>query len=1046
MNRDIPFVDKNNERRYLIMRVRQIIDVIRGKVFTDSIDAGDFEYSAGQENTDEASDNWTLFTKNDFWGERELYCRFRQTVTIPENMRGKKIAYCITCFPDSHWNSSAQQFILYINGKLVQGIDHNHTFVFLTENANPGEKFDIFLRAYYDDNSFRGKSQLCSFLRVYHDEVNRIYYDLENLWQSAHLLGADSEERSDIVNAMNTACNIIELNSGDEAFYESCIGASNYLADTVFGHGRDVTMSAIGHTHIDVAWRWRLRQTREKAGRSFATVLNLMKEYPDYKFMSPQAQLYDYVKQDYPEVFEGIKNAVAEKRWEPEGSMWVESDTNIISGESLVRQFLYGKGFFKKEFGVDTKIMWLPDVFGYSASLPQIIKKSGIDYFMTTKISWNEYTRFPYDTFMWEGIDGTSVLSHFIACRDEDDKDEWGTTYNASLTPQTAYYTWKRYSHKDLNKNYLCSFGHGDGGGGPERSYLENSERLKKGIPGIPCVKQEFALDFFRRLDSEVSSNKYLPSWRGELYLEYHRGTLTSQARNKKYNRKSEYLLHNVETLATVSKLLTGSDYPKEKIDSLWKLVLLNQFHDIIPGSSIENVYIDSKEQYEKVIDEGNQLLRDAINSLSDYSGAGDNDIIVFNTLGFNRSSDVTLDNVPEGAFCVFDGNTELPTQRTYDGKLIFRAVNVPSKGFKVFKLVNRECSLSAINATLESAETDEYSVKFDENMNISSLLHNKSGRFVAPEGETLGAITAYEDRPHVYEAWDIKCYYDEKSYPLTAVDNAAVIENGPVRTVIKVDRHFRESSLSQYYIFSNTSGRIDIDYDIDWKQKNIALKADYPVDVNTDRATFDIQFGNIERSTTENTINDFAQFEVCGHKWADLSDSSFGFSVLNDCKYGWTVKHGHIRPTLLRSATNPNVNQDRERHQFTYSLAAHEGEVRTSDVNSKALDLNVPLIAVLSKENHGKQENKEFSFVSCDCDNIVIETVKESEDGDSVVIRMYETLNKRCNATISLGLPFKSVHTCNLMEDTDKELVISGDTLSLEFRPFEIKTLKMQF
>lgn len=1044
MNRDIPFVDKNNERRYLIMRVRQIIDILRIRIFTDRVSTGDFEYSFGQENTDSASDEWKIFTSDDYWGSRELYCRFRQKVTIPDLMSGKKVAYTINCYPDSAWRSSAQQFILYLNGKLTQGIDSNHTYIFLSENAVPGESFDIYLRAYNDDDAYNGKSQVNATLSVFHDEVNKLYYDLENLWQSAHLLGADSEERSDIVNAMNTACNILEMNSGEEIFYKSCVDASNYLYSSIYGAKSKVLMSAIGHTHIDVAWKWRLRQTREKAGRSFATVLNLMKEYPDYKFMSPQAQLYDYVKQDYPELFGEIKKAVEEKRWEPEGSMWVESDTNIISGESLVRQFLYGKEFFKKEFGVDTKIMWLPDVFGYSASLPQIIKKSGIDYFMTTKISWNEYTRFPYDTFMWEGIDGTKVLSHFIPSRDWDDSTEWGTTYNAALTPQMSYYSWKRYSHKDLNKNYLCAFGHGDGGGGPERSYLENAQRLNKGIPGIPVVKQEFALDFFRRLDAEVGDSKYLPNWRGELYLEYHRGTLTSQARNKKFNRKSEYLLHDVETISAIANLLTGRKYPKEKIDECWKLVLLNQFHDIIPGSSIENVYKDSKEQYEHVFDSCQEMLNSAISEIAEYINIGNNSIIVFNTLGFKRTSAVKVENAPDGDVCIYDGDIMLPTQRTYDGKLVFEARNVPAKGYKVFSIRKGKCNLPSVIANTRSAETDIYAVSFDPNMNISSLYHKPTGRFVAPEGEILGEITAYEDRPHVYEAWDIKCYYDEKSYPIKTVSNACIIEEGPVRSVIKVERRFRNSTIFQYYIFSKKGARIDIDYDIDWKEENIALKADYPVDVNTDRATFDIQFGNIERTTTENRLSDFAQFEVCGHKWADLSDTSFGFSVLNDCKYGWTVKHGRIKPTLLRSATRPNKNQDRERHQFTYSLTAHKGEVRTSDVNNSALDLNVPLVACICNNNQDDYRNGEFSLVSCDCDNVVVETVKQSENGNAIVIRLYESMNKRCNTTLTFCNNLKSVKLCNLLEQNDEDVEHSGSTVSLMFKPFEIKTLKI--
>ena len=1035
MDRDIPFVDKNNERNYLIMRVKRIIEVLGSRIFSQSVDCGDFLYRTGQVGTeDENKAEWQNFGKDDFWGERELYAQFKQTVTVPAEFAGKKVVYDLTCFPDSGWHSPAQQFILKVDGKIKQGIDSNHTFAYLTDNAVAGTKYEIFLNAYFDDDEFRGKSTCRASLRVFDDTVNAIYYDLKNLWDSAHIFDVDNVNRVDIVKAMNEACNILELDSDDyDEFIDSCKAASDYLHKNIYGTDNDILMSSIGHTHIDVAWRWRLRQTREKAGRSFATVLNLMKEFPDYKFMSPQAQLYDYVKKDYPEVYEGIKQAIKDGRWEAEGSMWVESDTNIISGESLVRQFLFGKRFFKDEFGVDNKIMWLPDVFGYSGALPQIMARSDIKYFMTTKIGWCEYNRFPYDTFIWKGIDGTGILSHFIPARSSDDKYAFQSTYNASLTPATSYYSWKRYSQKNLNKNFLCSYGHGDGGGGPERSYLENSKRLSEGIPGIPKVKQEFARDYFDRLDKEVSGNKYLPSWRGELYLEYHRGVLTAQARNKKYNRKCEFLMHDAETLCEMARRLTGLEYPRERINECWKLILLNQFHDIIPGSSIGPVYEDSKEQYEFVLSEGRDIIAKAKQAIIDKFAPA-NSVVVFNTLGFERSENVILDCTNK---TVFDGDTALPTQNTFDGKLVFKAANVPAKGFKVFTLRD-EIPESKTPIDGKVFENDFYRVEFDDNMNIAAYYDKINERFVS-DGETMGAITAYQDRSHMYEAWDIKCYYNEKSYPVNDVQSAKVIETGDVRTVLEIVRKFKKSTIKQYYIFT-PGERIDIDYDIDWKEKNIALKACYPVDVNTDRATFDIQFGNLERSTTNNTLRDYAQFEVCAHKWADLSDTSFGFSVFSDCKYGYTVKDGKIEPTLLRSATSPNVNQDRERHTFTYALMSHSGDVRNSATLTEGYCLNVPMTAEIANTNGNGDK---YSFVTID-NGIIIETVKKAEDSDSTIIRMYETANKRTKATLTLGFKADEIRECNLMETDEAVLGRNTDAVELTFRPFEIKTIKI--
>ncbi len=1046
MHFDIPFCDKNNERKMLASRVKQIIDHIGDRIFTDCDDAGDFMFREGQYSPDKIDEGeWVPFGKDDMWGYREEYCWFKQTVRIPERFAGKSVVYEVTPFPDGSWRTPQQQFIFFVNGKMVQGGDSHHTYIYLAEHAKGGETFDIALNAYCDDWEFRGKSALRAYLKVKDMETNALYYDLLTPWNVAHCYTHEDEARIDIIKTLNTAVNMLELNTADDDVYrESVRNVRNYLKENIYGRSSDVLTSAIGHTHIDTAWLWRLRQTREKAARSFMTVVNLMKEYPEYKFMSSQAQLYDFVKQDYPELYEQIKQMVKEKRWEPEGSMWVESDTNVVSGESLVRQFLVGKRFFRDEFGVDNKIMWLPDVFGYSGALPQIIKKADIDYFMTTKISWNEFNKFPFDTFMWRGIDGTEVLSHFIPTENADDT-EFMTTYNGKLTPTQVIGGWKRYSNKDLNKNVLFSFGHGDGGGGVDRDMLEEGKRMSRGIDGCPMVRQEFARDFFDRLKKEVEGSDRLPVWSGELYLEFHRGTLTAQARNKKYNRKSEYLYQDAETLGVLAKTLAGKEYESQKILDGWKIILLNQFHDIIPGSSIAQVYEDSKEQYEQIGAAGREMVSDSEKAIAECVATDGDSIVVFNTLGFDRNSVVITDMPEKADFHLIDSDeNSVPWQKTYDGKLCFVAESVPAKGYKTYKIAD---GIEEIDGGMEidgdTFENDFYSVTFDENKNISSYICFDAERNVAKEGQTIGRLIAYEDRAHNHEAWDIKCYYGEKFWNIDDVENAEIIENGAVRTVYKIDRRFNLSHISQYYIFYPDFERIDIFYDIDWKEKRIALKADYPVDVNATEATFDIQFGNIKRTAHENTTWDYAQFESCGHKWADLSDNGFGFSVLNDCKYGWTVKNGHIKPTLLRSATAPNHNQDRERHTFTYALYAHAGDVSASDVVSEGYDLNVPLTAVHTGAHKGTLE-PDFSLVSVDADNVIIETVKKAEDSDDIIIRMYETWNCGTDADVSFGLPVTAVSECNLLEEKDEPLALSDNKVVLKFRPFEIKTIKV--
>ena len=1047
---EIDFHDKNSERFMLSGRINQILKDLYAKfVIAQSVETGDFLFRDGQYNIDQINEGeWVPFKAGqDFWGYKECYCWFKQTITIPEEFKGQHVIYSLKPYERS-WDEVNPQFIVFVNGKVVQGGDSNHRYVTLTKCAQGGEQLEIAINAYSDDHEWRGKIQLSAQLQVMDDIAYDIYFDILTPLKVAKYHGEDSDARVNIIKALNEACNILDIDTYDrEVFHKSAFEAMKYLDENLYGRFEEATCWSIGHTHIDVAWLWRLRQTREKSCRSFATVLKLMEEYPEYKFMSSQAQLYDYVKQDYPEVFEGIKQRVKEGRWEVEGSMWVEADTNVASGEALVRQFMVGKRFFRDEFGVDNKIMWLPDVFGYSAAIPQLIKKCGMKYFMTTKISWNEFNKFPYDTFKWRGIDGTEVLSHFPpSCHATvDERKNWQTTYNSKLRPLYVIGGYKRYSQKDLGKDFLMSYGFGDGGGGPTVEMLEYGRRMSKGIQGCPVVKQSSSLDFFEHLDEQVSGNKHLPTWCGELYLEFHRGTLTSQARNKKYNRKSECLYHDVETLAAIANKETGLAYPRARLLENWKLILLNQFHDILPGSSIKEVYEDSKEDYEKVLAEGREMLADAQNAIVAKLNLEEDSIVIFNTTGFTRE-DAVISEIPcDDEFALFDVNgDEVPYQKTHDGKIVF-VTFVEPKGHASISV--RKCAPSEfrpVNATENTVSTPVFDVEFDEKFNISKLYCKGPQREVAPEGETLGKVIAYQDRPHNHEAWDVKCYFEEVSWDLD-FKSIEIVEKGAVRAVYKVDRMFRSSPFTEYYCIYNDLERIDVDYDSDWKEKCVVLKADYPVDVNAVKATFDIQFGNLERSTTTNTTWEFAQFEESMHKWVDLSDNSFGLSILNDCKYGCDVKNGHIRPTLFRCATRPNHIQDRERHTFTFSIYPHAGRVNDSNVVNEAFNVNYPLYAIPAAAHEGALPT-EYSFVSCDKNNVVIETVKIAEDSDAIIVRAYETWNSKTPATLTFVSDIAEATECNLLEEQDEAVAYTGNTLTATFKPFEIKTFKIKF
>ncbi len=1047
-----PFRDKNSERYMYAGRIEKFIEDLNSKLVIKEKILDDYYFCEGQETVENKDKgNWEAFPEGRRWGGPEYYCRFKHSFDVPEDFKGGNVYYEVMPVSDrgvENWWTCDVQFIIFANGKIIQGCDSNHSDVLLLKDAKGGEHYDMHLNAYLDKHEFRGQRVFKAKIKQIDEIVWKLIFDLKTPLIAAEQYGPDDMYRVDIIKELNNAVNLLVIDSTREELQKSAIQCMEYLDKNLYGKCMlNCLTSGIGHTHIDVAWLWRLRQTREKAGRSFATVLKLMEEYPEYKFMSSQAQLYEYVKEDYPEVYEGIKKMVKAGRWEVEGGMWVEPDTNVPSGESLVRQFLVGKRFFKKEFGIDSKIMWEPDVFGYSAALPQIIRKAGCDYFMTTKISWNEYNRVPYDTFMWRGIDGTEVLSHFSPSRSGDDSGQhFMSTYNAFLSPADQIGGWHRYSQKDLNNEVLMTFGWGDGGGGPARNMLEHGKRLAKGVPGCPKFVNEPSLDFYKRLEEQVGSSDRLPTWVGELYLEFHRATLTSQAANKRNNRKSEILLHDLETIASIANIELGEEYPRDEFTDDWKCILLHQFHDILPGSSINEVYEDSDKAYGKLLTEGKEKLKRTLEIVAENIATDGDSLVVFNTLGVERDDIVIADMPEKDSFIITDASgKEMKWQKTHDGKLCFLAEKVPSKGYKVFTVKDGEkADTSVISADKDGFETKYIKAKFDENYNISSFILKESDRDVVPVGEVINRLIAYDDRPHNHEAWDVKAYYKEIAWNIDDVQSAEIIENGAVRAVYKIVRKFRSSLFNIYITVYADKDRVDVEYDFDWNETHVLIKIDNAVDVNAAKATFDIQFGNIERSTHENTLWDFAQFEVSGHKWIDLSENGFGFSLINDSKYGHDIKDGHVRTSLIRASMAPCVDQDKGHQNVLTALYAHSGLVNQSNVVNEANSLNVPLHCVKTSAHEGKLD-KLYSLVSLDAENVVLETVKIAEDSDEVVIRAYETWNKRTKAVLAVNRDIKSAFITNLMEENEEELTAENGKLNLTFNPFEIKTIKIK-
>lgn len=1035
-------------------KIRKVLSDLEKQRYTDSLQIEAYKmrkvHGSGYERPDLDDSQWDEFGIGERWGGRDTHFWFRTKISIPEKFHEKTVVYRLETGREGQWDAINPQFFIYVNGRLIQGLDVNHREIELARSALAGETYTIALDAYSGTGD--GSAELRSQIAVLDKEIEKLYYDIKVPLDVAALLDPEDIRKTNILKYLDNAVNLLDLRKPySDDYYRSVRSANEYLENEFYGKYckyDEITAWCVGHAHIDVAWIWRLEQTREKAGRSFSTVLNLMEHYPEFIFMSSQPQLYKFVKEDYPGLYEKIREKVKEGRWEPEGAMWLEADCNLSSGEALVRQVLFGIRFFEREFGIKSKVLWLPDVFGYSAALPQILKKSGIEYFVTSKISWNEYNKMPYDTFLWVGLDGTGILTHFLTACSPNKK--WlhphSTTYNADLSPDEILGSWLRYQQKSLSKEVLVSFGFGDGGGGPTKEMLENAKRLQKGIPGCPRVKLGKALEYLERLKENAINYPRLPKWVGELYLEYHRGTYTSMARNKKFNRKSEFMLQDAEWLSSLSHVAGCAEYPAESINKCWETVLLNQFHDILPGSSIKEVYDDSLEQYQEVFRQGQALLGSSIRALAEKIELPRASVVVMNQLGFARSDIVTAD-IPENCGLADSDGNEVPLQRTDDGKAVFYAKDIPSKGYKTYSLIEKtyRCSSPVLpQSTPRELENGFFILKFDGEYNIISLFDKRCGREIIRKGSRANVLQAFEDKPFNFDAWDINIYYQDKMWEINDVENAELIEGGPVRTALRIKRKFLDSVIYQTIMLYNDIPRIDFKTEIDWKEKQILLKTAFPVDIHSDKATYDIQFGNVERPTHWNTSWDYGRFEVCAHKWADLSEDGYGVSLLNDCKYGYDIKDGIMRLTLLKSAIEPNQDADRETHEFTYSLYPHMGGWRSGNTVQMAYSLNCSLYSHLEKAHPGALPS-EMSLISINRENIIIETVKKAEDSDDIIIRLYECYNRRTKATLEFCRELSGVHECDLMENETKAVPVSGKTFEFEIMPYEIKTFKLK-
>ncbi len=1000
-------------------RINVFLEEFEKLVIKENIPITDFLYKECDYKLDntlpEIDDTFTVFTPylNRWGGKKDKHAWFYNKIEVPSHWSGE-IQLAVASDARLGWCDINPQFIAYVDGKLQQGIDKNHREVFLTNGTHK-----VYLYA-YSGSIHDEYVDFVTNLQLIDAKTKQLYYDIKVPFEILAYEDENSKNYFEIKKHLNNALNLIDMRSPySDEYYDSLDKAIQYLKTEFYGkycHKGDVFAFCIGHTHIDVAWEWTLAQTREKILRSFSTVLALMKKYPEYKFMSSQPQLYKYLKMDAPELYEEVKEMVRLGRWEVEGGMWVEADCNLCSGESLVRQFIYGKRFMKDEFGVDSKILWLPDVFGYSAALPQILQKCGVDKFVTSKIGWNEMNKMPYDTFIWHGIDNTPVFTHFMTAQDKVKGQEPATnvTYNAKLNANQLRGAYDRYQQKDLYDNVLITFGFGDGGGGPYAKDLEYFDRLKHGIPGTSTPIMAYSGEFFDDIKSKTENNPKIPHWNGELYLEFHRGTYTSQAKNKRYNRKSEFMFQRAETLSLIDEHLNGYKYRKEDMMNAWETILLNQFHDIIPGSSINEVYVDSHRQYEEIGAVGKEIINDTTTEIANNVEATDG-YVVFNPHSFVNSGAVEI-----------------------DGKYYY-AENVPAKGYRV---INPVFEPSKVTVTENSIENDFFRLTLDEKGTFTSIFDKRNNREVLKKGERGNVLTAYEDYPREYDNWEMSSYYVEKHWEADNVESVEIL-NESERAGLRVTKKFKNSTIVQNIYLYNNIDKIDFDTFMDWKESHLILKTAFPVDVNTNKATYDIQFGSVERPTHKNTSWDAARFEVCAHKYCDLSEYGYGVSLMNDCKYGHAIHDGVMSLTMLKCGTFPDPEADKCEHHFTYSLFPHAGDYREAGTIKKAYDLNIPMVCVKVGDNKGTLAN-EYSFFTVNQDNVIFETAKKAEAEDSIILRGCEYYNKRTTANVKFGFDVKKAYLCDMLENNIQELDIQDNSVTIDFKPFEINTIKI--
>ncbi|MGI5895154.1 MAG: alpha-mannosidase [Candidatus Merdivicinus sp.] len=981
-------------------------------------------------------DDFHPIQEGDAWGGPDVTCEMRATFTVPKELDGKKVyLYMFT----------SSEVMVSENGHYIDGLDPNRCWFPYLENARAGETHTLHLEAYTrskpdDDRGMTRKLKGCiqRFVRpaliLIDEEMLALKYDLDMLYQCAYAPHMDDGAKEFYQKKIEEILPLFPLfESGEPGVMKEALPAIRqfmqdkvYGSDKIFGHKGK--LACVAHSHLDIAYHWKVEQTIQKNARTALIQLRLMDRWPEFGYAHTQAWTYEQLEKHYPEIFEQVRQRIQEGRWEVVGGMYVEPDCNVISAESMIRQILYGKGYFKEKFGVDADNAWLPDVFGNSAIMPQILKKCGIPYFVSNKMStWNDTNTFPHNHFIWRGLDGSEVYAcvppvHFITWMD----------------PAQAIDHWEMFQDKDISPESLQMFGYGDGGSGATDEMMEYYYRQQK-LGGIPAMRLTTGKEF---LHSAFENAEDFPRWDGDLYLEMHRGTFTTKGALKRENRRGEFQAQRTETMAAVAAL-SGKEAPTPAdLRTPWKKLLLNQFHDILPGSHTAPVAVDALETYRQMREEFTALESSARNVLA--TSAADRYFTANLMIDSRRLAYAPAES---GFRALRDENGGLhPVQKILhaDGteELCADLGCVPGMTFQNYTAADSaEQSEGMMTASTSCLENDFFRVEIAEDGEIRTIFDKKRGLPVNAEGKTFNEWQLFEDCPGVYNAWDIVRTFENKRIELPGWENLMVCENGPISAAVRMERRFGSSIAVQIVRIWRNIPRVDFDTWVDWHEDQKLLKAAFPVNVHARTYSADTSAGIIERMNNRNTTWEQARFEVPCHKWVDLSEGMFGVSILNDCKYGCDVKDDTVRLSLLRATIRPDRESDRGQHRFTYSVCPHGASWQQDGVAELAYDLNAPLALCA-----GEAESAGKCWMEVSAPALKMQAMKQAEDNSGdIVVRLTEVYSSRGTAALRPGFAFRKAYLCNMLEEKETELSVKDGIVSLPYASHEILTVRFE-